>query len=199
MISSSDELKNLYKDVKDALQSIEVISIVAIVGIFFKTVFPSKFQTILSIVNHDFINLIVSIADLLFASFLFLASVVFIFGIIICLLLLGMEAYCDKTNSYDEDMRMRLDTIRRGFYGAKIRFLILSQWVVLFSGILYILDGDKFLEYITPLKKIVHSSDIQFHEISFMVVLSIIILEVLARMSIKIFYRYLYLYSEERD
>lgn len=192
MINSSSGLKDLYDDIKETLKSIKVVSITTFIGVFFRVVYPEKFQTILEIIDGEMLKFMVSIIDLLFASYLLLACITMILGIIFWLLWKICDGYSNKKRLFHEEMISLLDTLQRSFYGCDIRFINLSQWVIAFFGILFVLDVDKFLTYINPLKQIGNNQDFKLYEVFFMIAFIIIMLRAVVRLAKKIFYKYLY-------
>jgi len=94
---------------------------------------------------------------------------------------------------YDEKMGNIRNMLQRGFYGSDIRFINLSEWVMVFFGLLFVLDMDKFLSYINPLKQIVDNQDFKLYEVFIVMVFTIIVLRIINRLAKGIFYKYLYL------
>lgn len=195
MINTSSEIKSIYENAKEALKSIENVSIIVLIGILLRCIYPNKFASVLKMIEGEVLSLIISIFDLLFVSSLFLTCITMILVIIFWVLWKGNDIYSETTKKYDEKMRERLELFHRFTLGCDIRFISLSQWVVIFYGILFILDTNKFQEYTRPLENIINRlNNFNLFDIILIVSFIIIICRVLFRLLERIFYKYLYLH-----
>lgn len=191
-IKSSKEVKNLLEHIKELMESPEMFLVIVIIGCTIKVVIPDKINVLISRIKAEYLSLIGGLIDLILIFLFIICSILFI------LHFLSVFAY-GLSNYILQRTRMNnfriSELLYRGNRGSHIRILLVSRWLFIMIGLLFIFNDYQFYEYFNDIK----NSYLNFEGSIFMslfgMFISIVLIQCVWFSISSIYYKYIDLYS----
>ncbi len=198
-INSSKDVKNLLGHIRELYKSPELFLVIIILGCLIKIVLPMKIDILISSIKLEYLIFIGAVIDLLLVYLLIICSFLFVFHlftVVVHALISNISENSSQRRNVNRNTKTK-DILFRGNRGSHIRLLLLSRWLFIMFGLLFILNDSQFYVYLNLMK----SSYVKIGEdfwFSFIGAFVSVVLVQCAWFAIKsIYFKYLDLYSIE--
>lgn len=191
-INSSKDANNLFDHIKQLLKSPEMFMLIVLIGSFIKIVLPDKIDVLMTNIKSEYLTFIGGVIDLIIWFLIIICSFLFVFHFASAVIHSLLNYISGKIRSGDFGFAV---IMYRGNRGSHIRIILLSRWLFIMIGLLYIFNESQFISYFETISHSVIRFEMNFWFAMIGFFVSVVLIQSFWFAITSIYFKYIDIYS----